>query len=163
METPETTTQAVDIDSRARLESAVSELAVLTRDRAKKQAALDAKIAKLRERYVGEIGVLDVEIDIYTESIEEYALEHADELLKGQKTKTLTLPAGELKYSKGRKSVRYVADESDVCAQLHAAGLGDLVVMSERPDKSAIGKLDTPPVKGVEFVEAPLTVKVKTN
>lgn len=142
------------ITDRSRLEQALSELADLERQHAREQAALDAKIARLREKYYGAIADRAVEIDAYRSAIEDYAIEHADELLKGQRTKTLTLPAGELKYSKGRRRVEFTAKPDDVCAQLHKAGLGNLVVMTERPDKKAIG---------VSFVEPLLTVAVKTN
>lgn len=155
-------TNDLTIDSRARLETAVSEYAELRRQKAKAEAALNAKIAKLREKHQSVINDFAVEVDAYNTAIEEYALQHADELLAGQKTKTLKLPGGDLKYSKGRRSVSFTAKPEDVCAQLHKAGRGDLVIMSERPDKSAIGKLDVPPVAGVEFVEPQLTVSIVT-
>jgi phage host-nuclease inhibitor protein Gam len=158
MEAPPTLT----ITDRPHLEQALSELAKLERQHIREQAALESKIANLREKYYGAIADRAVEIDAYRSAIEEYAIEHSGELLAGQKTQTLKLPAGELKYAKGRRRVEFTAHSDDVCAQLHKAGRGDLVVMTERPDKSAIGKLDVPPVPGIEFVEPSLTVSVRT-
>lgn len=151
------------ITSRVHLDESLAQLQQLRTQRAAEQARLDRKIAKATAAHQDALNGFDADIHLYESAIEEYALEHADELLYGIKTKTVKLAAGDLKYSKGRRSVRLLSDENDVIQQLRAAGRADLVVVSERVDKKAVGSLDQPPVVGISFAEPTLTVKVVTN
>ena len=151
------------ITSRIHLDEAMAQLQALHNQRDAEQAKLDKKIATATAKHQDALNGFDADIHLYQTAIEEYALEESDSLLHGLKTKTVKLAAGQLKYSKGRRSVSLILDEDDVIKQLRAIGRADLVVVSERIDKSTIGKLDAPPVDGISFVEPTLTVKVVTN
>lgn len=123
--------------SMAEASAMVSRIGLLQRERQRIEAAMNDRLASIKEEHEAEALPLAQEIDRLTHAVQGWAMAHRDELTKGGKVKSAALAAGEIGWRTSPPKV-VVRGAEAVMDTLRRLGLSRFIRTKEELNKEAI-------------------------
>jgi len=123
--------------SKEQASDAISEIGRLQRERQRLEAAMNDELALVKERYEAEAGPHNSRIQLLTKGLQIWCEVRRDELTQDGRTKTVALPAGEVRWRTTPPRVNARALET-VLATLRRVGLRRFIRTKEELNKEAI-------------------------
>jgi phage host-nuclease inhibitor protein Gam len=136
--------------SREETDAAIRKIGDLQRQRTTLQAAMNDRIAAIKEQFETDAKPLGEAIKVLSKGVQTWSEAHRDELTRDGKTKTVKFGSGEVRWRTRPPSV-IVRSTEKVLAALKSLDLGRFIRRKEEIDKEAI-LADRNAVNGVKGI-----------